>query len=61
MNYFFLLKFFNKLNFAIFLLLMIALISSLGSFIEQNETIGFYKQMYPKNNSFFDYNFIFFF
>lgn len=61
MNYFSILKIFNKLNFAIFLLLLIAIISSLGSIIEQNESVNFYKEIYPKTKGFFNYEIIFFF
>lgn len=40
------LKFFIDLRFAIFLLLLIALLSSIGSIIEQNESISFYEEKY---------------
>jgi cytochrome c biogenesis protein len=58
MKYLFILRIFNRLNFAIFLLLLIGICSSLGSIIEQNETINFYKEMYPKSNHFFNYEII---
>lgn len=59
MNFFPLLKQFNKLSFAIFLLLIIALSSSLGSVIEQDQSFTFYKTNYPKDNRFFNYEIIF--
>jgi cytochrome c biogenesis protein len=43
------LKIFTNLYFAIFILILIAIASSLGSFIEQDETIDFYMQNYPLN------------
>jgi cytochrome c biogenesis protein len=43
------LKIFTNLYFAIFILILIAIASSLGSFIEQDETIDFYVQNYPLN------------
>jgi cytochrome c biogenesis protein len=42
------LKIISDLYFAIFLLILIALSSSLGSFIEQDETINFYQENYAK-------------
>lgn len=59
MNFFPLLKRFNKLSFAIFLLLLIALSSSLGSIIEQDQSTTFYETNYPKDNGFFNYEIIF--
>ena len=41
-----LLKIFTDLKFAIFILILIATTSSLGSFIEQDESISFYQQNY---------------
>jgi cytochrome c biogenesis protein len=41
------LKIFINLKFSLFLLLVIAMISSLGSFIEQDENISFYQENYP--------------
>ena len=41
------LKIFTDLRFAIAVLLVIAIASSLGSFIEQDENIEFYKENYP--------------
>ena len=61
MNSLFLLKFFNKLNYAIFLLFLIAISSSLGSIIEQDENVHFYKEIYPKTNWIFNYEILFFF
>jgi len=43
------LKLFTDLKFSIFLLALIALVSSLGSVIEQEESIDFYQQNYPNN------------
>jgi cytochrome c biogenesis protein len=40
------LKIFTDLKFAIFVLIIIAIASSLGSFIEQDESINFYEQNY---------------
>lgn len=45
-NYF---KFFNKFSFGIIILVLIACASSIGSFIEQDEELSFYKQNYPLN------------
>ena len=42
-----LLKIFTDLRFAILILVMIALGSSIGSFIEQEEPLSFYQQNYP--------------
>jgi len=41
------LKVFTDLKFAIFILALLALVSSLGSFIEQDETLFFYQENYP--------------
>ena len=41
------LKIFTNLKFAIFILAILALLSSLGSFIEQDETLFFYQKNYP--------------
>ena len=57
-------KILTDLRFAIFILLLIAFSSSLGSFIEQDEIFSFYKQNYPINKpiyGFIDVNFILFF
>ena len=43
------LKIFTNLRFAIAVLLVIAIASSLGSFIEQDENIEFYQENYPLN------------
>ena len=40
-------KIFTDLKFAIAILLIIAIASSFGSFIEQEENIEFYKENYP--------------
>jgi len=40
-------KIFTDLNFALFILGIITISSSLGSFIEQDEAINFYKENYP--------------
>jgi len=42
-----LLKIFTDLKFAIFILIIIAIGSSLGSFIEQEESLSFYQENYP--------------
>ena len=39
-------KIFTDLNFALFILGIIAISSSLGSFIEQDEAINFYEENY---------------
>jgi len=60
-NYF---KLVTDLRFAIFVLAIIAVASSLGSIIEQDETIVFYQQNYSKENpiyGFIDANFLLFF
>jgi len=52
-------KLFTDVKFAIIVLAMIALFSSFGSFIEQNESISFYKENYPeKIYGFIDSEFI---
>jgi cytochrome c biogenesis protein len=43
------LKLFTSLRFAIFLLLIIALISGIGSIIEQDQSLEYYRQFYPTN------------
>ena len=43
------LKLFIDLKFSIFLLIVIAAISALGSFIEQDENIAFYEENFPIN------------
>jgi cytochrome c biogenesis protein len=43
------LKFFINFKFAIIILILIALSSSLGSFIEQDEALNFYQKNYPEN------------
>ena len=43
------LRIFTDLKFAIVILLTIAIASSLGSFIEQDENIEFYQENYPLN------------
>jgi cytochrome c biogenesis protein len=40
-------KIFTDLKFAIFILALLAIVSSLGSFIEQDESISFYQTNYP--------------
>jgi cytochrome c biogenesis protein len=40
-------KFFNKFSFGILILVVIALASSIGSFIEQDEELSFYQKNYP--------------
>ena len=55
------LKIFTDLKFAISILLIIAGFSSLGSFIEQDESLAFYTENYPSTKpiyGFIDYNFI---
>jgi cytochrome c biogenesis protein len=53
------LKFFTNLKFAIFILGIIAITSSIGSIIEQDEPINFYKTNYIKPiYGFIDYNLI---
>ncbi len=53
---------FLDLKFAIFLLLLIALLSSLGSIIEQNQSIEFYQQEYAVPlYGFLDWKFLLFF
>ena len=44
------LKFVSNLKFAIIILAIIAISSSLGSFIEQDEPISFYEENYPVTN-----------
>ena len=44
-----LLKIFTDLKFAILILIIIAIGSSLGSFIEQEEPLLFYQENYPSN------------
>lgn len=54
----------TDLRFAIFLLALIALFSSLGTFIEQDETLFFYQKNYPIERpiyGFINWQFIFFF
>lgn len=41
------LKIFTDLKFALFILIIIAISSSIGSFIEQDEALQFYKENYP--------------
>lgn len=41
-------KIFTNLKFAIFILILIAIFSSFGSFIEQDESVNFYKSNYPQ-------------
>jgi len=55
-------KIISNLKFGIFLLGLIALLSSIGSFIEQDEPISFYEKNYEKPiYGFINSNFIFFF
>jgi cytochrome c biogenesis protein len=57
-------KIFTDLKFAIFILALLAIISSLGSFIEQDENLIFYEKNYPIVNpiyGFIDWRFITFF
>jgi cytochrome c biogenesis protein len=59
-----LLKIFTNLKFAIFILAIIALVSSFGSFIEQDEVLSFYQENYPSTKliyGFIDWKFIIFF
>jgi len=42
-------KIFTDLKFSIFVLAIIAISSSLGSFIEQDEPLSFYEENYPLN------------
>ena len=49
------LKFFTDIKFAIFLLILIAISSSLGSIIEQDESFNFYKEKYPIAKPIFGY------
>ena len=54
-------KIFTDLKFAISILIMIAISSSLGSFIEQDEPLAFYEENYPLNKpiyGFINFNFI---
>jgi cytochrome c biogenesis protein len=43
---------------AIYLLLLISFLSSIGTIIEQNQTIDFYKNAYPIDNYFFNWEII---
>jgi cytochrome c biogenesis protein len=43
------LKIFTDLKFAILVLTILAIASSLGSFIEQDESVSFYQQNYAKH------------
>ena len=43
---------------AIYLLLLISFLSSIGTVIEQNQTIDFYKNAYPIDNYFFNWEII---
>jgi cytochrome c biogenesis protein len=57
-NYF---KIFTDLKFAIFILALLAVLSSLGSFIEQDEILFFYQKNYPSSQpiyGFIDWRFI---
>lgn len=54
-------KIFTDLKFAISILIMIAISSSLGSFIEQDEPLAFYEENYPLNKpiyGFINFHFI---
>lgn len=51
------LKNFANLQLAIFLLLLIALFSALGSIIEQEKNLNFYQEIYSKNIFFFNLKF----
>ncbi len=51
-TFFLCIKFLKDLRFAIFLLFLIAFISSLGSFIEQDQDANFYIVNYATNNAF---------
>ena len=44
-----------NLNFSIFLLLLIAGLSTIGTFIEQRRDVDFYQSSYPLNNSIFNW------
>ncbi len=48
-------KIFKNLKFAIFILILIAFFSSLGSIIEQNQNLEFYKKNYPIANPIFGF------
>lgn len=48
-------KIFSNLEFAIFLLFLIGISSSLGSFIEQEENLSFYQLNYPINTPIFGF------
>lgn len=50
-----------SLRFAIFLLILIAILCGLGSILEQDQTIEYYKEYYPLTNSFINYKLILFF
>jgi cytochrome c biogenesis protein len=55
------LKFFTDLKFALFILAALAIVSSLGSFIEQDEPLVFYQTNYPTTSpiyGFIDWQFI---
>lgn len=57
-------RIFNDLRFALFLLFFIAFVSSLGSFIEQDQPTSFYKSFYSFEKpvyGFITYQFLFFF
>lgn len=59
-----LLRILNDLRFALFLLFLIAFVSSLGSFIEQDQPVSFYESSYPVERplyGFISYPLLFFF
>lgn len=51
----------SNLKFAIILLLLIALASGLGTLLEQNQNLDFYKTAYPKEHILFNWQIIVFF
>ena len=58
------LKILADLQLAIFLLFIIGIVTALGTFIEQNQSLSFYKENYPDSNpifGFIDWKFIVFF
>ena len=49
-----LIRYLTDLKAAIYLLLLIGFLSSVGTVIEQDRALDFYKTAYPIENSFFD-------
>nr|YP_009296891.1 c-type cytochrome biogenensis protein [Bangiopsis subsimplex]AOM66234.1 c-type cytochrome biogenensis protein [Bangiopsis subsimplex]ARO90404.1 cytochrome c biogenesis protein ccs1 [Bangiopsis subsimplex] len=56
-----LLKLLSNLQFAISLLLLIAILSALATLIEQNQSLEFYKEFYKETNLIFNWKIIYFF